>query len=156
MKRLSCILTEEEDSSKLLTNFIVRRSWKKKKLKSTGRDSRRFAQEKTSDSYDKKHSCKHRCIWSSWQLACLLFAVFFSKTNERTSSQIQCPVFQKRHIGERILTVWEKRNFITKPQLKSYLQSTCCYKRSNSTIHLQILKNRSNSNIHKRRGNRYN
>ena len=25
----------------------------------------------------------------------------------------------------------EKRIFVTKPQLKSYLQSTCCYKKSN-------------------------
>ena len=28
----------------------------------------------------------------------------------------------------------EKRIFVTKPQLKSYLQSTCCYKKSNEFI----------------------
>ena len=33
-----------------------------------------------------------------------------------------------------ITIIKHKRIFITKPQLKSYLQSTCCYKKSNSFI----------------------
>ena len=62
----------------------------------------------------------------------------------------------------------DNKILITKPQLKSYLQSTCCYKnlinsskhylqfQKKETIQLQILKNRSNLTLHKRGGNRYN
>ena len=88
MKKLNDNLIKEEDFSQCY------RSTQLKRRKSTGRDWRGFAQEKTTNSFDKydtKHHCKylHCCTWSSWQ-ASLPFAMFFFQrpTKERLQHHV--------------------------------------------------------------------
>ena len=86
MKKLNDNLIKEEDFSQCY------RSTQLKRRKSTGRDWRGFAQEKTTNSFDKydtKHHCKylHCCTWSSWQ-ASLPFAMFFFKDQRKKDGSI--------------------------------------------------------------------
>ena len=123
MKKLNDNLIKEEDFSQCY------RSTQLKRQKSTGRDLRGFAQEKTTkfltNNYDNKHRCKylHCCNWSSWQASLPFAMFFFSKTNERkteaTLNHSQCQVFQRiqHHVHWRVNTYraisFEERNFFT-------------------------------------------
>ena len=121
MKKLNDNLIKEEDFSQCYHSIQLKRR------KSTGRDWRGFAQEKTTNSFDKydtKHHCKylHCCTWSSWQASLPFAMFFFSKTNERKTASLshsQCQVFQRlqHQVHWRVNTYsaisFEEINFFT-------------------------------------------
>ena len=133
MKKLNDNLIKEEDFSQCY------RSTQLKRRKSTGRDWRGFAQEKTTNSFDKydtKHHCKylHCCTWSSWQASLPFAMFFFSKTNERKTASLshsQCQVFQRlqHHVHWRVNTYsaisFEEINFFTVANLHLIMESLC-------------------------------
>ena len=126
MKKLNDNLIKEEDFSHCYCSTQLKRR------KSTGRDWRGFAQEKTTnffDKYDNKYHCKHTYTAAPDHLDKLLchLQCFFSKTNERkteaTLSHSQCQVFQRiqHHVHWRVNTYsaisFEEINFFTMAHL---------------------------------------
>ena len=89
MKKLNDNLIKEEDFGQCY------RSTQLKRWKSTGRDSRGFAQEKTTNSFDKydtKRRCKHTCTAAPDhldKLLCNLQCFFFKDQRKKDRSNFE-------------------------------------------------------------------